>query len=116
MLLAWSGFHLESRRRRHVPVLQDPWQVRRDNAIVLGVCLLMIVVVLLAGTGLVWWVLSRDPHRHHGLPLASVREEAEGAVARDRGTGCRAESPAARPRDSGPDCAAAFRCHAIVWM
>ena len=57
MLLAWSGFHLESRRRRHVPVLQDPGQVRRDNAIVLGVCLLMIVVVLLAGTGLVWWVL-----------------------------------------------------------
>ena len=58
MLLAWSDFHLESRRRRHVPVLQEPGQVRRDNAIVLGVCLLMIVAVLLAGTGLVWWVLS----------------------------------------------------------
>jgi hypothetical protein len=57
MLLAWSGFHLESRRRRHVPVQQEPGQVRRDNAIVLGVCLLMIVVGLLAGTGLVWWVL-----------------------------------------------------------
>ena len=56
MLLAWSGFHLE-RRRRHVPVLQEPWQVRRDNAIVIGVCLLMIVGGLLAGTGLVWWVL-----------------------------------------------------------
>jgi hypothetical protein len=57
MLLAWSGFHLESRRRRHVPALQDPGQVRRDNAIVLGACLLMIVVGLLAGTALVWWVL-----------------------------------------------------------
>ena len=56
MLLACSGFHLESRRRRYVPV-QEPGQVRRDNAIVLGVCLLMIVVGLLAGTGLVWWVL-----------------------------------------------------------
>ena len=34
MLLARSGFHLESRRRRHAPVLQEPTigQVRRDNA------------------------------------------------------------------------------------
>ena len=56
MLLALSGFHLEGRRRRYVPV-QEPGPVRRDNAIVLGVCLLMIVVGLLAGTGLVWWVL-----------------------------------------------------------
>ena len=54
MLLAWSGFHLESRRRRHVPVLQEPGQVRRDNTIMLGVCLLMIVVGLLVGGGLVW--------------------------------------------------------------
>ena len=57
MLLALSGVHLESRRRRHVPVLQDPGQVRRDNAIVLGVCLLMIVGGLLVGAALVWWVL-----------------------------------------------------------
>jgi hypothetical protein len=55
-LLAWSGFHLE-RRQRHAPVLPEPGRVRRDNAIVPGVCLLMIVVGLLAGTGLVWWVL-----------------------------------------------------------
>ena len=54
MLLAWSGFHLES-RRRHVPVLQDPGQIRRDNAIVIGVCLLMIMGGLLVGGGLVWW-------------------------------------------------------------
>jgi uncharacterized membrane protein YedE/YeeE len=54
MLLAWSDFHLES-RRRHVPVLREPGQVRRDNAIVIGVCLLMIVGGLLVGTGVVWW-------------------------------------------------------------
>ena len=58
MLLAGSGFHLEHRRRRHVPVLPEPGQVRRDNAIVLGVRLLMIVGGLLVGAGLVWWVLS----------------------------------------------------------
>jgi hypothetical protein len=59
MLLAGSGFHLEHRRRRrrHVPVLPEPGQVRRDNAIVLGVCLLMIVGGLLVGAGVVWWVL-----------------------------------------------------------
>ena len=58
MLLAWSGFHLE-RRRRHVPVLPTPTigQVRRENAIVIGVCLLIIVGGLLVGAGLVWWVL-----------------------------------------------------------
>ena len=83
MLLAWSGFHLES-RRRHVPVLQDPGQIRRDNAIVLGVCLLMIVMGLLAGTG---WCggCCRDPHRHLGLPLQAAIEEAEGG--RDRRAG-----------------------------
>jgi hypothetical protein len=54
MLLAWSGFHLESRRRRYVPV-QEPGQIRRDNAIVIGVCLLMIMGGLLVGGGLVWW-------------------------------------------------------------
>jgi hypothetical protein len=56
MLLALSGFHLEGRRRRYVPV-QEPGQGRRDNAIVIGVCLLMIVGGLLVGGGLVWWVL-----------------------------------------------------------
>ena len=54
MLLALSGFHLES-RRRHMPVLPEPGQVRRDNAIVIGVCLLMIVGGLLVGVGVVWW-------------------------------------------------------------
>jgi hypothetical protein len=54
MLLAWSGFHLERRRRRYVPV-QEPGQIRRDNAIVIGVCLLMIMGGLLVGGGLVWW-------------------------------------------------------------
>ena len=54
MLLAWSGFHLESRRRRYVPV-QEPGQIWRDNAIVIGVCLLMIMGGLLVGGGLVWW-------------------------------------------------------------
>jgi hypothetical protein len=57
MLLAWSGFHLDRHRRRHLPVLQEPTigQVRRDNAIVIGGCLLMIMGGLLVGVGLVWW-------------------------------------------------------------
>ena len=61
MLLAWSGFHLERRRRRHVPVLQEPGQIRRDDAIVIGVCLLTIVGGLLVGGGLVWWWVMPGP-------------------------------------------------------
>ena len=56
MLLAWSGFHVEHRGRRHVPVLhRSLGRFRRDNAIVIGVCLVMIVGALPVGGGLVWW-------------------------------------------------------------
>jgi hypothetical protein len=55
-----SSFPLERvrrRRRRHTPLLPSPsfMQVRRDNAILIGVCTLMILAGLLVGAGLVWW-------------------------------------------------------------
>ena len=57
-----SSFPLERvrrRRRRHTPLLPPPsfMQARRDNAILIGVSLLMIVVGLLTGAGLTWWLL-----------------------------------------------------------
>jgi hypothetical protein len=57
-----NSFPLERvrrRRRRHTPLEPPPsfMQARRDNAILIGVSLLMIVAGLLTGAGLTWWLL-----------------------------------------------------------
>ena len=47
------------RRRRHTSLLplRSIEQVRRENAILVGACTLIILAALLVGAGLAWWVL-----------------------------------------------------------
>jgi hypothetical protein len=47
------------RRRRHTSLLplRSVEQVRRENAILVGACSLIILAALLVGAGLAWWVL-----------------------------------------------------------
>ena len=54
-----EGRRVNFRRRRHTSLLplRSIEQVRRENAILVGACTLIILAALLVGAGLAWWVL-----------------------------------------------------------